>query len=115
MVSVLLIDDDDDLREEIRLGLERAGFRVTSKESGEAGVLAFKETPFDVVVTDVVMDKGEGVETMKALLEIKPDLPIIAMSGHDSYLKAMGVLGAARTFTKPLRLAVLIEAIGEVA
>lgn len=115
MVSVLLIDDDEDLREEIRLGLGAMGFQVTAASSGDFGVAVFKSQPHDVVVTDVVMDGGEGVETMKELLKIDPGLPIIAISGHDNYLRAMSKLGAARILAKPLRMAALVEAIKEVA
>lgn len=76
MVSVLLIDDDDDgFREEIRIGLERAGFRVTAVESGNNGIKIFKQNPHDVIITDVVMDRGEGIETMNRLHDLDPGVP----------------------------------------
>lgn len=74
MVSVLLIDDDG-FREEIRIGLERAGFRVTAVESGNNGIKIFKQNPHDVIITDVVMDRGEGIETMNRLHDLDPGVP----------------------------------------
>ena len=64
MVSVLLIDDDIHLCVEIWLGLERAGYEVTVATGGDEGLVAFERKPYDVVITDVVMDDGEGVGTM---------------------------------------------------
>lgn len=115
MVSVLLIDDDDDFREEIRIGLERAGFRVTAVESGDDGVEIFKQDPHDVVITDVVMDRGEGIGTMNRLHNLAPGLPVIAVSGHEDYLKTMKKLGATHSLFKPFKLASLIDALEEVA
>ena len=64
MVSVLLIDDDIHLCEEIRLGLEDAGYEVTVATGDDDGFAAYEREPHDVVITDVVMDDGEGVGTM---------------------------------------------------
>jgi len=111
MVSVLLIDDDADFREEVRLGLEKEGYQVTAVLSGNSGVAVFKRQPHDIVITDVVMDDGEGVETMKQLHHLSPDLPIIAVSAHQLYLGAMEKLGARRSLSKPFRMSSLIEAV----
>ena len=109
MVSILLIDDDEAFREAVELGLEDAGYAVTSKSCGECGVEAFKRDRQDLVITDVVMDKGEGVETMRQLLELDPELPVIAISAHAPYLEAMKMLGAAHMLTKPFRMPELIK------
>jgi len=114
MVSILLIDDNPQFRREVRLGLEDAGHQVTEASSGDEGLDAFKREPQDVVITDVVMDQGEGVETMKWIHELSPDVPVIAVSAHEPYLRSMDRLGAARTLVKPFRISALIEAVDDV-
>ena len=109
MVSILLIDDNPAFREEVRLGLEDAGYEVTVQSCGECGVEAFKSGCQDVVITDVVMDKGEGVETMRQLLELAPELPVIAVSAHETYLHWMKKLGAVQVLAKPFRMAKLVK------
>jgi len=115
MVSVLLIDDDIHLCEEIRLGLERAGYEVTVATGGDDGLAAFEREPHDVVITDVVMDDGEGVGTMKRLRQLAPDLPVIAISAYEIYLETMTKLGASRSLHKPFKMAALIDAVAELA
>ena len=114
MVSILLIDDNPQFRQEVRLGLEDAGYRVTEASSGGEGLNAFKRDPQDVVITDVVMDHGEGVETMRWIHDLSPDVPVIAISAHEPYLRTMDKLGAARILAKPFRISVLIEAVDSV-
>lgn len=111
MVSILLIDDNAAFREEVRLGLEDAGYKVTVRSCGDCGVEAFESGRQDVVITDVVMDKGEGVETMRRLFELAPELPVIAVSAHENYLQSMKKLGASQALAKPFRMAELIKAV----
>ena len=85
MVSILLIDDNPQFRHEVRLGLEDAGYRVIEASSGDEGLNAFKRDPQDVVITNVVMDHGEGVETMRWIHDLSPDVPVIAISAHEPY------------------------------
>ncbi len=114
MVSILLIDDNPQFRHEVRLSLEDAGHRVTEASSGNEGLDAFKRDPQDVVITDVVMDDGEGVETMRSIHDLSPDVPVIAISAYERYLWSMDGLGAARTLAKPFRISALIEAVNSV-
>jgi len=114
MASILLIDDNPQFRHEVRLGLEDAGHRVTEAANGDEGLQAFKSNCQDIVITDVVMDHGEGVETMRWIHELAPEIPVIAISAHEPYLKSMKKLGAVRTLQKPFRKIVLLETVDEV-
>jgi len=114
MATILLIDDNPEFRHEVFLCLEDAGHRVTEASSGEEGLKAFKNGAQDIVITDVVMDHGEGLETMRWIHEMAPEVPVIAISGHQAYLKYMEKLGAARSLQKPFNASVLIHAIDEV-
>ena len=97
------------LGDEVRLGLEAAGYLVTQASNGNEGLKAFKSQGADLVITDVVMDQGEGVETMKLILEMAPGTPVIAISAFKSYLHSMEILGACRSLVKPFRMPALIE------
>lgn len=114
MASVLLIDDNPQFRHEVCLGLVGAGHRVTEASNGSEGLKAFKSEIPDIIITDVVMDHGEGVETMRGIHELAPKAPVIAISAYEPYLKSMKKLGAVRTLVKPFQMPDLIEIIDKV-
>ena len=114
MAFIFLIDDNSQFRREICLGLVDAGHHVTEASNGNEGLKSFQNQNPDTIITDVVMDNGEGVETMRKIHTLAPQAPVIAISAHAPYLKTMKKLGAVRTFTKPFRMSVLIEAIGQI-
>lgn len=117
MAHILVIDDDDALREVVTMALEQKGHRVTAAENGKVGVARFMAAPADVVLTDVMMPEQEGVETIMQLRKSHPKLRIIAMSGGGPrsavYLQICARLGA-RTLAKPFTIADLDQAIAEV-
>ena len=84
MAHILIIDDDDALRETVRKILVMAGHTVVQAAEGEEGIKIFREGSVDLVVTDIVMPGKEGIETILELREEFPDLPILAISGGTS-------------------------------
>lgn len=117
---ILLIDDDDLLRDAITDLLESEGYIVDSAEDGNRGLAAFRAARPDVVITDIMMPERDGIETIIALSQQEPQPRIIAISGGGgqldslSYLRMAQGLGADRIIEKPFRAKVLLEAIGEV-
>ncbi|MDA0306833.1 MAG: response regulator [Proteobacteria bacterium] len=109
-----MIDDNADYRAELKLSLEKSGHVVRAAAGGNEGLALFAEQPVDVVITDVIMDEGEGVETMRQLHRLAPGLPVIAISGNPSYLKSMEKLGAFSWLLKPFSFKELNEAVGKV-
>ena len=67
-----------------------------------------------MVISDVVMDHGEGVKTMRWIHDLPPDVPVIAISAHEPYLRSIDKLGAVRTLATPFRLSALIEAVDSI-
>src|SRR6266516_4412073 len=59
---VLLVEDDASIREIATLGLERAGFRITASGDGRDALIRFRQTPFDLVVLDVMLPSLDGFE-----------------------------------------------------
>jgi DNA-binding response OmpR family regulator len=114
-MQVLIIEDDDDLRHTIETGLSRSGFDVTVASGGREGLEMVRSGSFNVVVTDIVMDQGEGIETLRWIESEKPGTPVIGISGRGEYLRLMSDLGAAATLQKPFKIAELAKVIESVA
>lgn len=106
MARILVVDDEELIRGSIAVALRRAGHIVTIAEDGRDALDKFEPDIYDLVITDIVMPRMEGIETMRALRHIEPMIRIIAMSGcgvYDKlYLKAALALGADATIHKPL-------------
>ncbi|MFI5336953.1 MAG: response regulator transcription factor [Opitutales bacterium] len=106
MASILLIDDDNDLRSIIAMMLGASGHAVRQAADGSAGIRLYQQSPADVVITDVVMPEKEGLATIIELRKINPRVRIIAISGgfaFDSklYLNMARKLGADQVLRKP--------------
>lgn len=119
MASILLIDDDPQIRDLFTESLSAAGHQVITAPDGAAGMAAYRKGPCDLVITDIVMPNQEGLETIRSLRREDPDIPIIAISGGghlppDLYLQAANVLGATRILEKPVGLTVLLATVAEV-
>ena len=117
--SILVIDDDETIRELLRAILEREGYRVLEAPDGGEGLKQFTETPTDLVITDLIMPGKEGIETIRELRQKFPGVKIIAVSGGgrigpSSYLKMAKGVGALRTLSKPFDKTVLLEVVKEV-
>jgi DNA-binding response OmpR family regulator len=116
---VLIVDNERPLLELFRSILEEDRFRVlTAADGQEALALAQASVP-DVLVTDVAMPRLDGFGLMRAVRSLYPSLPVIVMTGDDSYAgRPVGVvaaeLGAVATLMKPFDVTVLYEAIRSV-
>jgi len=123
MPSVLVIDDEPDVRDSIRQVLTRVGFDVVTAENGEVGIEAFYGQPADVVIVDIIMPRRNGVEVIKKMRESHPGARILAITGGgnfgpfgykpgtvvtEAYLASATESGADAVMTKPFHRADLI-------
>jgi CheY-like chemotaxis protein len=118
MAHVLVVEDDDLVRSMLRTTLESEGYEVTVAGDGEEAIGILSRQPFELVVTDIVMPRKEGLETIIEAKKMYPQLKIIAISGGGRvaptlYLDNALVLGADRVFVKPVAQNELLSAIGE--
>jgi DNA-binding NtrC family response regulator len=117
MAHLLIIDDDDLLREALATVLISAGHTVTQAADGRKALALFRAEPADLIVSDLVMPDREGLEIISQLHREDPALPIIAMSGGATrsqlYLAMAAKLGASRTLSKPFTPATLLRVIDE--
>jgi two-component system, chemotaxis family, chemotaxis protein CheY len=113
MALILVIDDIAQMRDLVRRMLERAKHTVIEAEDGERGLAVFAAQDPAVVITDLLMPKKEGIETIQQIRRLRPDAKIIAMSGSDDvrgkslYLDAAKRLGADAVLAKPFQAAAL--------
>ena len=106
MSRILVIDDDRVLRRALLVALKKMGHEVFEACDGRDGLQAYEIEPVDLVITGLLMPDREGVETIQALKNMRPDLRIIAMSGGgrsnpDDYLQIAKQFGANTVFAKP--------------
>ncbi len=118
MPRVLIIDDDEFMRDMLSQMMERAGLAVVRADNGLAGVEKFKTPGCDLVITDIVMPEQEGLQTIMDIGKIDADVPIIAISGGarinpDSYLAMARKFGARYAFRKPFERKELMDAVTE--
>jgi CheY-like chemotaxis protein len=118
MAHILIIDDDDQFRTMVRQLMERNGHEVKEASGGKEGIRLYRESPTDIIITDLIMPGKDGIETIQELKKDFPDIKIIAVSGGgrlgpQDYLHLAKMLGARRTLTKPIKLSELLNAIEE--
>jgi CheY-like chemotaxis protein len=118
MSLVLVIDDDAQIRRMARRILAGAGHAVIEAEDGDAGLALVRSGEVALVLTDLIMPNKEGIETIRDIRQICPEMAIIAMSGTGAsaslYLHVAEKLGADAVLSKPFRAAELIETVTRV-
>ncbi len=106
--TVLVVDDEKNIRRTLQLVLEGEGYRVLAAETAEEGlaILASPETPVDLAIFDVKLPAMSGLDALAKIRsdEATRDLPIIVISGHATVHDAVSAikLGASDFFEKPL-------------
>jgi DNA-binding NtrC family response regulator len=79
--TILVVDDDDQLRRVIVRVLARAGYCVLESSDGAAGLSAMRDTVVDAVVSDVQMPGMDGATLLAEMLALRPNVPIVLMTG----------------------------------
>ena len=119
MARILVIDDDQDVRLLAREALESAGHEVIVAADGAQGLELQRKSRAAVVITDILMPEKEGLETIRGLRRLDPEVRIIAISGADpesvnGYLRLAVTFGARRILGKPFGVDDLLAAVSEV-
>jgi DNA-binding NtrC family response regulator len=103
--SILVIDDEDIMREILDALLTREGYRVRLAESGAEGIELAKSTPFDAAIVDVMMPGMGGIDTLDELKKIDDDLPVLMITAFASVETAISAMkrGAFDYINKPFK------------
>ncbi len=110
---ILVVDDNEEIRDLLRAALEDSGYRVFEAPNGKLAEEHVSVRRTDLMITDLVMPEQEGIETIRRVKALAPRTKIIAMSGYLSvYLRTARLLGADETIPKPFSCSEMVEAGG---
>jgi CheY-like chemotaxis protein len=113
VARVLVIDDDDDVRQFIAASLQEYGHDVISAGNGQDGIAKFFQASPDLVILDFLMPGMSGADVAAHILATKPDQPILFVSGYSETDAIRKVAPHADILAKPFRAAALDEAVRE--
>jgi DNA-binding NtrC family response regulator len=120
MASILVIDDDRAVLATIKLVLEHAAHAVETVDNSRSGLLLLRRRSFDILICDIFMRGMDGFETMKRVHELRPEMPIIVISGQEfrmaseqrpDFLHMATQLGAVSSVQKPFKPSELLATV----
>ena len=112
---ILVVDDDEVVRNVLRGKLESCGHEVVEASDGKQAMERLSEGVFDVVITDILMPERDGLETLLHVRKTHPGVKVIAITGAGTSLHLDNArnLGASRVFAKPFKLEEIAAAVRE--
>jgi CheY-like chemotaxis protein len=118
MSVILLIEDDNEMRDMLKTALIRKDHVVIEAENGKEALIHFKPGVTDLVITDLIMPDEDGLKVIMKIRKLKPAIKVIAISGGGkagpgSYLNLAKVLGADAVYSKPFSINDIILKIEE--
>lgn len=117
MPSVLVVDDQDQVRQLVRETLEEAGYEVDEARDGKEGIERYRAKSPDLVIMDILMPDHDGLEAIVTIRREFPNTRVIAMTGASdtigvlNFLDVAKMFGARRTLQKPFELRALLDAV----
>ncbi len=111
--TVLIVEDDNELREALQDTLELDGFSVKTADGSAAGLLAIENHEIAMVISDVQMEGMDGIDLLRRVKSSHPELPFVLMTAYGTIQKAVEAmrLGANHYLVKPFAPAVLVETV----
>ena len=112
---VLLVDDEQEFVRALAKRLNARGLNVEFTGDGESAIEKIKHSDYDVIVLDLAMPGIDGLETLKRLKEVDPDLQILLLSGHGTIKSGVDAMkgGAIDFLEKPAEFPELLAKIRE--
>jgi len=126
MHHILIIDDERDVRDSVKCVLDLAGYVVTTAENASEALEQLGRAPADLVITDIIMPKINGVQAIQSIRKAFPLVRVVAISGGgnfsvagyqptaiatNAYLASAAEAGAHLVLTKPFEAEDLLEAV----
>ncbi len=114
-IKLLIVDDEKGYVNVLYNRLNKRGFDVTKTYSGFEAIQEVRKKDFDVAVLDLKMEDMDGIEVLKILKKMEPDLEVLILTGHGSEEAAREGIdyGAFDYLTKPCELGELLVKIRE--
>ena len=116
-LSILVVDDDENIRMVLRQSLEKEGYHVSTAKSAEEALNTLQRSFFHVVITDIMMGEMNGVELLLQIKEINSLMQIYVMTSHGTLPHVIQCMqgGAYDFFEKPLKIEDILISLGEAA
>ncbi|MCE5182784.1 MAG: sigma-54 dependent transcriptional regulator [Betaproteobacteria bacterium] len=113
--KLLVVDDEKIALKNLVHVLKKEGYEVTGAQSGTAALALIESQPFDVVLTDLKMEKVDGMQVLKKCHERSPDIEVIVITGYATPGSAVEAMkkGAFYYIAKPFRLDEVRQVVGE--
>jgi DNA-binding NtrC family response regulator len=105
-INILLVDDEEPIREALLLLLKNADYRISSCGLGQEAIKHLENEPFDILITDLFLPDITGIDILKKAKELYPVIEVILITGHASAETAVRAMkeGAFDYITKPLNI-----------
>jgi len=116
MPNILVVDDDQGMRDMLEILLMKEGYEVMCAKGGAEAIRLAEKKPFDVVVTDIRMQNVDGLEVLRSVKQNNPNLPVVMISAYASPETAVEAMreGAYDYFPKPFDTERFKEVIGDI-
>jgi len=115
--KILVVDDEEIIRELFKAVLEKFGYQVAVASNGNEGVKYFRANPADLVITDMFTPGKNGHAFIREILNDFPETKFLVISGDklesERKLNAKETFGAVKVFAKPIKIDDLLPAIRE--
>ncbi|MFH1374787.1 MAG: response regulator [bacterium] len=104
-VSILIVDDEEMMRNLLGKILSREGYQISSAEDGQTALETMGQEKIDIVISDMKMPRMNGFELLKVIKQEYPEVGVIIMTAYgDTYtVKDALLLGADEYITKPFK------------
>ena len=112
---ILIADDDSTIRLVLEKKFNRSGYSTKSTDQGKKLLSWVEKGEGDLIITDVVMEDSNGLDLLPLIHEIRPDLPIMIMSGLNTIKTAIeaSASGAYEYFPKPFDLEYVLDVVNK--
>ena len=116
-LSILVVDDDENIRMVLHQSLEKEGYHVSTANSAEEALNTLQRSFFHVVITDIMMGEMNGVELLLQIKEMNSLMQIYVMTSHGTLPHVIQCMqgGAYDFFEKPLKIEDILISLGEAA
>ncbi len=114
-LSILIVDDDENILLVLRQSLEKEGFHVNTAKSAEEALNTLQRSFFHVVITDIMMGEMSGLELLVEIKKMNSLMQIFVMTSHSTLPRVIQCMqeGAYDFFEKPLKIQDILVSLGE--
>ncbi len=101
--NILVVDDDPNILQVIKMRLVSGGYNVTTSDNGEEALSLVQQEPFDLMVLDLKLDEEDGISLMEDIHRLNPNIPVIILTAYGTIKSAVNAMkkGAYGYLTKP--------------